>query len=65
MCSPLSLFAAEKDMIPSQYKVQKIVASKFCEAREDGLSLEGAYEFVAEASIFNHLKEGVCNPSFS
>tara|TARA_B100000945_G_scaffold74650_1_gene57438 strand:+ start:511 stop:669 length:159 start_codon:yes stop_codon:yes gene_type:complete len=52
-------------MIPSQYKVQKIVASKFCEAREDGLSLEGAYEFVAEASIFNHLKEGVCNPSFS
>ena len=47
---PLSLFAADMDVTPSQYKVGKFFASKFCEAREDGLSLESAYESAAVAS---------------
>ena len=55
---PLSLFAADMDVTPSQYKVGKFFASKFCEAREDGLSLESAFDFATDASVWNRLKSG-------
>ena len=46
------------DVTPSQYKVGKFFASKFCEAREDGLSLESAFDFATDASVWNRLKSG-------
>ncbi len=55
---PLSLFAADMDVTPSQYKVGKFFASEFCEAREDGLSFESAYEFAAQAAVWNRIKSG-------
>ncbi len=55
---PLSLFAADLDVTPSQYKVGKFFASKFCEAREGGLSFDSSYKVAAEASVWNRLKSG-------
>ena len=48
---PFSLFAADMDVTPSQYKVGEFFASKFCEARVDGLGFESAYEFAGEAAV--------------
>ncbi len=39
---PIATNAKDTDLTPSQYKLSKHVASKFCEARNDGLSFESA-----------------------
>ena len=41
---PAATYAIDADLTPAQYKTAKKMSSAFCEAKNDGLSFESAFE---------------------
>ena len=56
--NPLVTFAIATDLTPSQYKFWKKVASDFCEAKDDGLSLESAVKNAINGKITRFVLTG-------
>mgnify|MGYP001246226744 FL=1 len=51
--TPIALFATAADLTPSQYAFGKQWASDFCEARDDGLTVESSFNVALKANATN------------
>ncbi len=49
---PISTFSKGIDLTPGQYQVSKKIASGYCEAKNDGLSVESAFDSAIQGALF-------------
>ena len=53
LLTPVVSFASAADLTPSQYAFSKQWASDFCEARDDGLTIESSFNVALKANATN------------
>ncbi len=56
---PSVSYSMDADLTPAQYKAGKSIVSKFCEARDDGLSLNSAIAASSEGILRRILFGGI------
>ena len=56
---PISTFSKGIDLTPGQYEVSKKIASGYCEAKNDGLSIESSFDSAIQGAFFNAISTGL------
>ena len=56
---PISTFSKGIDLTPGQYQVSKKIASGYCEAKNDGLSIESAFDSAIQGALLEAITIGL------